>query len=108
MRIGLHYCRHSKAKGLKRISVFELLIVLSLLFLKCGYVETNPGPYLDISLSSASSSPVTDPDKETIKSRFSIVYYNVQRLANKVELINRKLLDFGVIYLTETWLDMPI
>ena len=58
MRKGLHYCRQTKAKCLKRLSVFELLIVLSLLLLKCGDVETNPGPDTDISLSSTSSSSV--------------------------------------------------
>ena len=35
MQIGLHYCRQTKTKGIKRLSVFELLIVLSLLLLKC-------------------------------------------------------------------------
>ena len=59
MRIGLHYCRQTKAKGFKRLSVCELLIVLPLLLLKCGDVETNPGPDIDISLSSASSSLVS-------------------------------------------------
>ena len=53
MRMGLHYCRHTKAKGLKRLSVCELQIVLILLLLKYDDVETNPGPDIDISLSSA-------------------------------------------------------
>ena len=106
VRIGLHYCRQTKANGIKRLSVFVLLIVLSLLLLKCGDVETNPGPDIDISLSSASSSSVTDPDKDIIKSKFSVVHYDVQNLANKVELIEGELHDFNVICLTETWLDM--
>ena len=44
IRIGLHYNRQSKARVLKQLSVVERLIVLSLLSLKCGDVETNPGP----------------------------------------------------------------
>ena len=98
VRIDLHYCRQTKAKGIKRLSVFELLIVLSLLLLKCGDVETNPGPDIDISLSSANSSSVTDPEKEIIKSKFSVVHYNVQSLVNKVELIEGELHDFDVIF----------
>ena len=77
-----------------------------MLFLKCGDVETNPGPDIDISLSSANSSSVTDPEKEIIKSKFSVVHYNVQSLVNKVELIEGELHDFDVLCLTETWLDM--
>ena len=96
----------TKAKGIKRLSVFELLIILSLLLLKCGDVETNPGPDIDISLSSPNFSLVTGPEKEIIKSKFSFVHYNVQSLVNKVELIEGELHDFDVICLTETWLDM--
>ena len=54
-------------------------------------------------MSSASSFSVTDPDKNIIKSKLSVVYYNVQSLANKVELIEAELHDFDVICLTETW-----
>ena len=71
VRIGLHYCRQTKAIGIKRLFVFELLINLSLLLLKCGDVETNPGPDIDISLSSEKSFSVTDPEKEIIKSKNS-------------------------------------
>ena len=59
-----------------------------------------------MSLTSANSSSVTDPEKEIIKSKFSIVHYNVQSLAYKVELIEGEVHDFDVICLTETWRDM--
>ena len=42
MRIGLHYSRHDKVKGIAHLIFFELLIILSLLFI-CG-IERNPGP----------------------------------------------------------------
>ena len=63
------------------------MTILSLLPLKCGDVETNLGPGIDISLSSANSSSVTDSEKEIIKSKFSIVHNNVPSLANTVESI---------------------
>ena len=77
-----------------------------MLLLKCGDVKTNPGPDIDISLSSANSPSVNDPEKEIIKSKFSIVHYNVQNLVYKVEPIVGELHDFDVICLTETWLNI--
>lgn len=43
----MHYSRNFKTKGLNYLSLFETLILLSLLLLKCGDIETNPGPDLD-------------------------------------------------------------
>ena len=56
MRIGLHYGRHNKIKGLDYLTILESMIILSLLLLKSGDVEPNPGPDTD-SLSSSSSTP---------------------------------------------------
>ena len=42
MRIRLHYSRHDKVKGIAHLNFFELLIILSLLFI--GDIERNPGP----------------------------------------------------------------
>ena len=109
MGIGLHYCRQTKAEGIKRLeSIFERLTILTLLLLICGDVETNPGPDIDSSLSNANSSSVTDPEKEIIKSKFSIDQNNVQSLANKVELIDGELHDSDYICLTETWLKLGL
>ena len=44
MRIGLFYCCHLKVKGLNYLSLFELLIILSLLLLKSGDIQPNTGP----------------------------------------------------------------
>ena len=46
MRIGLHCALHCKVKGLKYLSSFELLIILSLLLIRSGDIELNPGPNL--------------------------------------------------------------
>ena len=44
LRIGLHYYRQAKVKGLSYLTTFELGIVLSMLRLRCGDIEQNPGP----------------------------------------------------------------
>ena len=49
MQIGVHYWRNCKIKGLNNLSMFELHIVLCLLLLKSGDVETNPGPLSEFS-----------------------------------------------------------
>ena len=103
MRIGLHYGRHNKIKGLDYLTPFESLIILSLLLLKSGDIETNPGPDTD-SLSSSSSTP-TQFEELMIKNKFSVVHCNVQSLASKIEAIEPELSNFDVICLTETWLD---
>ena len=52
--MGLFYCCHLQVKSLNYLSFFELLIILSLLLLKCGDIQPNPGP--DSEFSSISSS----------------------------------------------------
>ena len=70
MRIGLHYGRHNKIKGLDYLTSFESLIILSLLLLKSGDIETNPGPDTD-SLSSSSNTP-TQFEELMIKINFQL------------------------------------
>ena len=103
MRIGLHFGRHNKIKGLDYLTPFESLIILSLLRLKSGDIETNPGPDTD-SLSSSSSTS-TQFEELMIKNKFSVVHYNVQSLASKIEANEPELSNFDVICPTETWLD---
>ena len=105
LRIGLHYHRHLKVKGLKFLSSFELLIVLSLVLIRCGDVELNPGPELDSDSSSSTASGFSDLE---LKNKFSVVHYNVQSILNKVDIIQSELQQFDVISLTETWLDNTI
>ena len=105
LRIGLHYHRHLKVKGLKFLSTFELLIVLSLILIRCGDIELNPGPELDSDSSSSTASAFSDLE---LKNKFSVVHYNVQSILNKVDIIQSELQQFDVISLTETWLDNTI
>ena len=100
MRIGLHYALHCKVKGLKYLSSFELLIILSLLLIRSGDIKLNPGPNL---LESVSDSITMDD--VSISKYFSIVHYNIQSVTNKIDLIGAELSNFSVICLTETWLN---
>ena len=105
LRIGLHYHRHLKVKGLKFLSAFELLIVLSLILIRCGDIELNPGPEPDSDSYSSTASAFSDLE---LKNKFSVVHYKVQSILNKVDIIQSELQQFDVISLTETWLDNTI
>ena len=103
MRIGLHYGRHAKEKGIEHLNHFELLIIKSLLLI--AGIERNPGPLSESSESSANSNSNLSVTEHIIEDKFSIVYYNVQSIANKLDLIESELRMFDVICITETWLD---
>ena len=45
------------------------------------------------------------PKLSLIEDKFSIVHYNVQSIANKLDLIESELRSFDVICITESWLD---
>ena len=102
MRIGLHYSRHFRIKGLDYLNAFELLVIMSLLLL--AGIEPNPGPTSEVSTSSFNLSSDSD-DLNMIKDKFSVVHYNVQSILNKVDIIESELSNFDIICLTETWLD---
>ena len=101
MRIGLHYSRQVKMEGIEHHNFFELLTIMSLLFI--SGIERNPGPASTASLCSSSSS--TTFEENVIKEKFSVVHYNVQSIMNKLDIIETELRNFDVICLTETWLD---
>ena len=102
MRFGLHYSRQLKVKGIKHLNYFELLIILSLLLI--SGIERNPGPVSHDSVGSASSL-IDDENEKIIQDKFSIVHYNVQSIANKIDIIESELRNFDVICISETWLD---
>ncbi|MCG8033229.1 MAG: hypothetical protein JAZ03_13755 [Candidatus Thiodiazotropha taylori] len=101
-RIGLHYCRLLRLKGVKRFNLFEYFVFLAMILYLSGDVEKNPGPQSDISNETSSSAfPI-------FEGHFSLVHYNVQSLLNKVDLVEPELSNFDVISLTETWLNDTI
>ena len=78
---GLHYLRHFKVKGVDHFSTFELLVMFSILLLRCGDFQSNLGPpYIglrsseehDTSVSSSSGSTFTNTslNYELIKDKF--------------------------------------
>ena len=95
MLIGLHYGRHCKIKGIKHLTSFELAIFLSLLLIRSGNVEVNPGPRIP----QADSESL---DESLILNFFSIVHYNIQSISSKDNLIGSELRNFYIICLTET------
>ena len=97
---GLNYSHQAKVKGIKHLSYFELLIIMSLLLI--AGVERNPGP---VSESSVNSNPSHTNKSQLIVDKFSMVHYNVQSLRNKIDLIESELCRFDVICISETWLD---
>ena len=106
LRIGLHYYRQSKVKGLSYLTTFELGIILSMLRLRCGDIEQNPGPDLDSSTSSENSAlPLNSPD---LLNNFSVVHYNVHSLVNKHDVLETELRNFNIICISETWLHAGI
>ena len=101
MRIGLHYGCHCKFKGMEHLTLFELTIILSLLLIRSGDIEPNPGP----------NTPNIDSesiDESLILNYCSIVHYNIQSISSKVDLIGSELRNFNIICLTETWLGQHI
>ena len=101
IRIGLHYGRQLKIKGIDFLNLFEFLIVMSLLLI--AGIERNPGPSSEDSYRSTESSSFLDNLNR--KGKFSIVHNNIQNITNKVDLIESELGMFDIISLTETWLD---
>ena len=112
-RIGLHYTRHFEVRGMDHFSSFELLM-LSMLLLRSGDVEMNPGPDPGLSDSrdtdnSYLSSSVDSTDYEAIiNGKLSLVHYNIQNLSNKIDIFESELNTFSIVCLTETWLDQRI
>ena len=92
MRIGIHYWRHCKIKGIKHLTTFEPIVFLSLLLIiHAGDIELNPGAgFLQNDSSSLVDSLITN--------YFSIVHYNVQSISNKVNLIGSEFTNFKVIW----------
>ena len=71
-----------------------------MLLYQSGDVEKNPGP----------TSESSDESNESFQFQgiLSMVHYNVQSFANKIDIIEPELTDFDIISLTETWLNDSI
>ena len=79
------------------------MVFFGILLYQSGDVEKNPGP------TSVSSDESNESFKfPPLQGNLSMVHYNVQSLANKVDLIEPELTNFDIISLTETWLNDSI
>ena len=102
-RVGLHHYRHFKVKGPVKFNSFELVSFFAmLLYLSVG-VEKNPGPTSENRHESNKSFQFPP-----LQGNLSMVHYNVQSFANKIDIIEPELTDFDIISLTETWLNDSI
>ena len=66
------------------------MVILILLILQSGDIETNPGP------------------ATLHQGSLSILHSNIRSVRNKLEYIKEQFLDFDIICLTETHLDIGV
>ena len=99
-RIGLHYHRLFRVKGLGKFNNFELLTFLATLLYHAGDVEKYLGP--PISTSYDTNQSFLFPP---LQGNFSLVHYNVQIILHKTDILEPELAKFDIISLTETWLN---
>ena len=84
------------------------MIILTLLLLRSGDVEANPGPEFSGSDSAPSSSTSSSfsSSNTILQENFSVVHHNIQSLLNKFDILESELRSFDVAFLSETWLDV--
>ena len=88
IRIGLHYYRHHRLKGVNCLNIFEYYVFIRMLLLRAGDIELNPGP---------------DSDNDSLLSDSSLETLDVQSATRKIDLLESELSNFDVISITETW-----
>ena len=81
IRIGPHYGRQLKTKGIDFLNLYEFSIVMSLLLI--AGIERNPGPLSEDSYSSTASSSLLD--NLNMNDKFPRVHNNIKSIANKVD-----------------------
>ena len=88
------------------------LLWLWTLLLTSGDVHPNPGPSSMSSNSSSSnfSNSSNDSFLNTLKlsKHLSFIHYNVQSIANKLDILTAELSDFDILAFSETWLNTAI
>ena len=101
----MHYCRHTKLKGLGCLNEFDYYTFLRLILIRAGDVELNPGPESD---SETDGSGMSDEMSGIIAKNFSVVHYNVQSALHKIDFLESELANFDLISITETWFNQSI
>ena len=78
---------------------------LWVLLIMSGDVHPNPGPASTSSISTSSSSlhvSIPFPNSFNLFKHLSFIHYNVQSIANKIDLITTELADFDILAFSET------
>lgn len=92
---------------LKMGATVTFLAWLWVLLLISGDVHPNPGP---ASTSSSTSSTSSSHDSSlfintiNLSKYLSFIHYNVQSIANKIDILSAELTDFDILAFSETWL----
>ena len=116
--ISHNYCKKSaigknheaNAKFMSYVCICSFTVILiacfSVLLLSAGDIHPNPGPSsstTSVTTSSLSSIFSTLINSLNISHHLSFVYYNVQSLASKLNVLHAELFHFDILAFTETW-----
>ena len=96
----LHYHRRFRVKRLGKFNNFELLTFLATLLYRAGNVEKNPEP--PTNTSNDTNQSFSFP---RLQGNLSLMHYNVQSILHKTDILEPELINFDIIFLTETWLN---
>ena len=102
IKISQSFCSASKITSLCKMW-------LSSLILRDGDVKPNPGPVSTDSIDdSLHNMSINWSNLTELQNCFSVVHYNVQSIASKLDIIKAELCNFDVLTFTETWLDASL
>lgn len=87
------------------ILTLQLLTLMLLYILLSGDIHSNPGPDSPRASSSSSTSSFESLD---LSKNISFVHYNVQSVAQKLDVLYAELRDFDLLAFSETWLNPSI
>ena len=85
-----------------------LFIWLTILLLKAGDIEPNPGPLSSPNSSLSSNQSVSFNESITGSGHLSFIHYNVQSIFNKLDILRAEYADFDILSFSESWLNPSI
>lgn len=92
-------------------SIIVISTWLLVLLLISGDVHPHPGPYSSSSFDGSSSSSYGSAsllDTLNLSKHLSFIHYNVQSIANKIDILTTELSEFDILAFSETWLHPSI
>ena len=96
---------------LEKGAIVTVSLWLWVLLIMSGDVHPNPGPASASSISTSSNSlhdSIPFLNSFNLSKHLSFIHYNVQSIANKIDLITTELSDFDILAFSETWLQPSI